>query len=60
MQHTSGSDIVQLVDFLDGVRCCTSIFPPHSNHRRLLIISVLPVVVFGNACENSDIYVVNE
>ena len=60
MRDASGRDIVQLVDFLDGVRCCTSILPPHSNHRRLLTISALPVVVLENACKNSDTYVVNE
>jgi len=58
-----GNDLVELVDYLDTVRCVSSLLPlpfPRSSHRRLSIVSTLPVPLSGSVFVNSDTYVATE
>ena len=58
-----GKDLVGLVDYLDTVRCLASFLPPpfpRSSHRRLSIVSTLPVPLSGSVFVNSDTFAATE
>ena len=52
-----GDDLVELVDYLDKVRCRVALLRLYLNQRRPSIFLTLPVTVSGNVYANSWTYV---
>ena len=52
-----GDDLVELVDYLDKVRCRVALLRSYLSQRRPSIFSILPVPVSGNVYTNSWTYV---
>ena len=52
-----GDDLVELVDYLDKVRCRVALLRLYLSQRRPSIFSIPPVPVPGNVYANSETYV---